>query len=325
MLEYISDIFHHFVDPKKRVFLGYIILSIAIALFWLVFFKKKGLKAAFFKVFDKKILLSGSAISDYKMFIINRVLMLVLSPYLLTQLAVATFLYYSLLSLPVSSFLSSLNGVPTVIAATLFTVVFFTFDDFTKYWVHRWMHKWPILWALHKVHHSAETLNPITVYRTHPLEGILFSLRGAFSQGIVISMFFFIFGDKVDLVTILGVNFLVFSFHIAGSNLRHSHIDIKYWSWLEKILISPAQHQLHHSLDERHYDKNFGAALAIWDWIFGSLHHSEDIDNLVLGVEDDDFNPRSIKELYMKPLKEILNILSESLSSFKSLSKIFKI
>ena len=248
-----------------------------------------------------------------------------LSPYLLTQLAVATFFYYSLLSLPVSSFLSSLNGTPSVVVATLFTVVFFTFDDFTKYWVHRWMHKWPVLWALHKVHHSAETLNPITVYRTHPLEGILFSLRGALSQGVVISVFFFIFGDKVDLVTILGVNFLVFSFHIAGSNLRHSHIDIKYWSWLEKILISPAQHQLHHSLDERHYDKNFGAALAIWDWMFGSLHHSEDIDNLVLGVEDDDFNPRSLKELYLKPLKEILNIFSESLSSFKSLNKIFKI
>jgi sterol desaturase/sphingolipid hydroxylase (fatty acid hydroxylase superfamily) len=325
MLEYIGDIFHHFVDPKKRVFIGYIVLSVAIAFFWLVFFRKKGLRSAFFKVFDKKILLSGSAISDYKMFLINRVLMLVLSPYLLTQLAVATFFYYTLLSLPVSSFLSSLNGVPTVIVATLFTVVFFTFDDFTKYWVHRWMHKWPILWALHKVHHSAETLNPITVYRTHPLEGILFSLRGAFSQGIVISMFFFIFGDKVDLVTILGVNFLVFSFHVAGSNLRHSHIDIKYWSWLEKILISPAQHQLHHSLDERHYDKNFGAALAIWDWIFGSLHHSEDIDDLVLGVEDDNFNPRSIKELYLKPLKEILNIFSESISSFKSLNKIFKL
>ena len=324
MLEYIGDIFHHFVDPKKRVFLGYIVLSIAIALFWLVFFRKKGLKSAFFKVFDKQILLSGSAISDYKMFLINRVLMLVLSPYLLTQLAVATFFYYSLLSLPIGGFLSSLNGTPTVIVATLFTFVFFTFDDFTKYWVHRWMHKWPVLWALHKVHHSAETLNPITVYRTHPLEGILFSLRGAFSQGVVISMFFFMFGNKVDLVTILGVNFFVFSFHVAGSNLRHSHIDIKYWSWLEKILISPAQHQLHHSLDERHYDKNFGAALAIWDWIFGSLHHSEDIDKLVLGVEDDDLNPRSVKELYLKPLIEILNILSESLSSFKSLSKIFK-
>ena len=122
MLEYIGEIFHHFVDPKKRVFLGYIALSVAIALFWLVFFKKKGLKSAIFKVFDKKILLSGSAISDYKMFLINRVLMLVLSPYLLTQLAVATFFYYSLLSLPLSGLLSFLNDTPTIVVAIIFTI-----------------------------------------------------------------------------------------------------------------------------------------------------------------------------------------------------------
>ena len=65
--------------------------------------------------------------------------------------------------------------------------------------------------------------------------------------------------------------------------------------------------------------------LTIWDWIFGSLHHSEDIDSLKLGVEDNDFDPISIKELYLKPLKEISDIASESLSSFKSLNKIFKI
>ena len=174
MLEYIGDIFHHFVDPKKRVFLGYIALSILIALLWLVFIRKKRLKSAIFKVFDKKILLSGSAISDYKMFLINRVLMLVLCPYLLSQLAVATFFYYSLLSIPLSGLISFLNDTPAIVVAILFTFVFFTFDDFTKYWVHRWMHKWPVLWALHKVHHSAETLNPITVYITHPFEGILF-------------------------------------------------------------------------------------------------------------------------------------------------------
>ena len=54
------------------------------------------------------------------------------------------------------------------------------------------------------------------------------------------------------------------------------------------------------------------------------LNH-EDIDNLKLGVEDNDFDPKSITELYLKPLKEILDIISESLSSFKSLNKIFKI
>ena len=48
MLEYIGDIFHHFVDPKKRVFLGYLGLSIVIALLWLVFLKKKGFEISNF-------------------------------------------------------------------------------------------------------------------------------------------------------------------------------------------------------------------------------------------------------------------------------------
>ena len=59
------------------------------------------------------------------------------------------------------------------------------------------MHKWPILWALHKVHHSATVLTPMTVFRTHPLEGIIFSLRSSLTQAISISSFVFLFGDVV--------------------------------------------------------------------------------------------------------------------------------
>ena len=59
----------------------------------------------------------------------------------------------------------------------LFSVAMFVADDFTKYLMHRWMHRWPALWSIHKVHHSAETLTPITVYRVHPLEGVLYATR----------------------------------------------------------------------------------------------------------------------------------------------------
>ena len=64
-----------------------------------------------------------------------------------------------------------------------------------------------------------------------------------------------------------GVNIFIFLFNVFGSNLRHSHIGISYWKWLEFILISPAQHHLHHSVSKEHHDKNFGVSLAIWDWI----------------------------------------------------------
>ena len=306
LLDFFSNIFEHFSDPKKRIFLGYILISIGIAFLWLIIQKKLSIKQAFWKVFDKKIFFSKSSKSDYSVFVINRIFTFFVSPLLLTQMAIATVIFHFLHKIDLFN-VSIFSNFSKVWIVLLFTVFIFILDDITKYFVHRWMHKWPILWSLHKVHHSATKLTPITIYRTHPLEGIVFSLRGAFTQGISISIFVYLFGNSVDLITILGVNIIVFTFNIAGSNLRHSHIGIRYWTWLEYIFISPAQHQLHHSIAEAHHDKNFGASLALWDWLFGSLHHSTDIESLTLGIDgSENEQSHSLRTLYIKPLGEII-------------------
>ena len=126
------------------------------------------------------------------------------------------------------------------------------------------------------------------------------------------------FGSNVDLFTILGANIFVFLFNIFGSNLRHSHIGIRYWKWLEYLLISPAQHQVHHSASEEHYDKNFGAAFAIWDWFFGSLHHSVDTDMLILGIDQNSSETtHKLSHLYFKPILEIYRIISKKIFKLK--------
>ena len=181
------------------------------------------------------------------------------------------------------------------------------------------MHKWPVLWALHKVHHSATVLTPMTVFRTHPLEGIIFSLRSAITQAIGISLFFYLFGNLVSLYTIVGVNVFVFVFNILGSNLRHSHIGIRYWKWFEYIFISPAQHQLHHSVAFEHHDKNFGAALAIWDWLFGSLHHSVEFETLHLGIKKDQKETtHNLRNLYFDPINEIKKHIFNKIKKIKN-------
>jgi len=314
MFDFISNIFEHFIDPRKRVFVGYLAVSIIIALLWLVFFKGKNFKNSLNFIFSKKIWFSKSSKADFFVFLINRVISITISPVLITQMVIASAIFYWLHGI---NWLSSgsFQNVPDYFVVFLFTLFIFLLDDFSKYWVHRWMHKWPILWALHKVHHSAEVLTPITVYRTHPLEGIVFTLRGTFTQGVSISTFIFFFGNSVDLYTILGANILLFLFNTAGSNLRHSHIGIRYWAWLENILISPAQHQLHHSIDIKHHDKNFGAALAIWDYFFGSLHHSVEIDDLKLGVDNQERDFNRLSTLYFSPIIEIKNILKKKVQS----------
>lgn len=320
LIDFFLNIFEHFIDPKKRIFLGYILISLLIAFIWLIYVRKLSPTNALRKIFDKRIFFSKSSRSDYSVFFLNRIFTLFISPMLITQIVIATLIYHFLHKLTWIN-LTIFHDIPKFTVVILFTLTIFLLDDLTKYIVHRWMHKFPILWALHKVHHSATELTPLTIYRTHPLEGILFSLRSAFTQGTAISTFFFLFGDKVTLATVLGVNVVIFVFNVAGANLRHSHIGIRYWAWLEYILISPAQHQLHHSVAKEHHDKNFGATLAIWDWVFKSLHQSTDTETLVLGLDNNEKSKNhNLFTIYISPIIEIVKIIKVT-----SLNSHFKI
>ena len=306
------DLFSDFANPKKRVFAGYLFLSVLIALGVLVLVRRNTFGKSLRQVFDPRVWFSGSAWADYKIFLINRVFTGFISPLLLTQVAIATAIYSALVRSDLDWW-GIYSEVPQVFVVCLFSIVMFLSDDFTKYLLHRWMHRWPMLWSIHKVHHSAETMTPITVYRVHPLEGVLYTLRSTIAQGPVISVFYYLFGNSVDLYTVIGVNILVFVFHVTGSNLRHSHIDIRYPKWLEHIFISPAQHQIHHSIAEEHYDKNFGAALACWDWLFGSLHTSERKEAVIFGLTDDEaHSATNLKTIYFRPIIEILSYFRPS-------------
>ena len=305
----------NFFDPKKRIFIGYLLSALSIALIWLMWRKKLSFYAAILKIFDPSIFLSRSSIADVRVFFLNKIFMLLISPLLITQLIIATIIFNALSAFDWNPAKFGSHFAATTVIAS-FTTFLFLFEDFSKYIVHRWMHKLSFLWAFHKVHHSAEKLTPLTVFRTHPVEGIIFSFRSAFVQGISISFFYYLFGNKVDLATILGVIVFLFFFNVLGSNLRHSHIRIRYWIWLERFLISPAQHQLHHSVAEEHHDKNFGASLAIWDWIFGTLHLSIEKDDFQLGVkEPDEYDAHSLKTIYVSPLLEAIKHLKLMLIS----------
>ena len=301
---YTSLIANQFIDPKKRIFIFYILISVGIAIFWFMIKKKLSFIKSIKKIFDYKIFFSKSAKSDYKVFLVNQLIMMIVSPLLVTQLTIATALYFYFHSVDWLS-VGMFKAISKIYVVLTFTIFQFTIDDFSKYIIHRFM-----LWALHKVHHSATVLTPMTVFRTHPLEGIIFSIRSSVTQAISISSFVFLFGSSVNLYTILGVNIFVFIFNILGSNLRHSHVGIRYWKWVEYIFISPGQHQLHHSIAREHHDKNFGAALAIWDWLFGSLHHSVEFETLHLGLEKNQKNANhSLVNLYVYPIIEIKNYL----------------
>ena len=140
LTEYLSNIGNQFIDPKKRVFVAYIGISILIAFLWFILLRKYSLFAAFKKIFDKKIFFSKSAKSDYKVFLINQLIMMTISPFLITQLTIATALYFYFHTIDWLSVGMFKETLPILVIIT-FTTFQFTIDDFSKYIVHRFMHK----------------------------------------------------------------------------------------------------------------------------------------------------------------------------------------
>ena len=307
--EFISS---NFLDPKKRVFAGYLFSGFVIALLWSMYVKKLTIIKSIKFVFDKKIYFAKSAITDYFLYGINLLVMMIFSPILLSQLTIATVIFELLHEqstvMPISNHL-----IISLIIPLSFTFCYFVLDDFSKFLVHFLMHRIPFLWSFHKVHHSAEVLTPITVFRTHPIEGIIFVIRNAISQGSIIGLFYFITQGNLNLVTILGANLFSFTFHLLGSNLRHSHISISYWKWLEHFLISPAQHQIHHSVNKNHHDKNFGVTFAFWDLLFGSLVFSKGDQKLTYGLKkNEELTKYNLISIYFYPIIESFIILKKN-------------
>ena len=113
----------------------------------------------------------------------------------------------------------------------------------------------------------------------------------------------------MELLTLLGANIFSFLFNVAGANLRHSHVWISYGRLVERILVSPAQHQLHHSIDPRDGNANYGAVLAVWDWLGGSLRLAEEGPPTAFGVRDNLPTTHSMYSIYVLPIVEALRCL----------------
>lgn len=149
------------------------------------------------------------------------------------------------------------------------TVILFLALEFAYWLDHYLSHKVPMLWEFHKVHHTAEVLTPLTNYRVHPLDTLFFYNIKSIIIGIVYCVAIFVL-DCGPISTWDGTVVVVYMW-IYG-HLQHSQIWISFSGWLGRIVFSPAHHQIHHSKAEIHHNTNFGMSLAVFDWMFGTLH-----------------------------------------------------
>lgn len=305
LLEELANAGSSLFDLSKRVSFVYLFSAFFVAS--ILFFLRYG-KAGLDRVrtyFSRRVWWHSSSRTDYALWLINRLLLAVIIPKTLTQAIWISWLFFFWQEQGLSNLAL---GWPDMFVVAVFTFCYFLADDFSRFFVHWCMHKSPFLWAFHQVHHSATVLTPFTVFRTHPVEGLLFFLRSLLVQSVVISVFLVLFPYQVSLVQVFGVLVTTFLFNALGANLRHSGVALSYGEKIEKWLISPAQHQIHHSNALHHYDRNFGVMLAIWDRMFGSWFSGDDDQVIHFGTG------QAIDHLgawgqYTQPFKHLFNLV----------------
>ena len=271
--------FDYLISPGKRLFWGHLLMAFLLA-YWV--YKRSHQRRSFVRyIFNPTVWLGDSARIDYSLAFINGLVkVLILGPWIFAGFAIA---------FEVSEGLHSLFGRiethPSITTAlALYTLSIVIVGDFCSYVVHYAMHRVPFLWAVHQTHHSATHLNPVTQYRIHPLELLINNGRSILVFGVITGCFDYWVQQRIEPISFLGVNVLRFGFLAWGSNLRHSHVKLRYWSWLERILISPYQHQIHHDTNAENHTKNLGAIFAIWDGFFGTLKRSRKVSKLRFGL-----------------------------------------
>jgi len=283
--ETISLSLSYFVNTEKRIHILYLVTSTILAYY---VYRKSKIKISFFKyLFPKKIWASKSAFVDYSLFCFNSLIkILFIGPYVIIGLYIAFYVNEYLLM--IFGFPNNSLGITQTLI--LYTVALTIIGDFFTYLVHYAMHKIPMLWEFHKIHHSATSLNPMTQYRIHPVELMINNIRSIFVFGLITGIFDYLSAHQIDKMIFLGVNIFHFVFLLFGSNLRHSHVKLKYPRILEYIFISPFQHQIHHSDNPIHFNKNMGSKLAIWDWLLGTLVLSKSVSRLKFGIGSKESN-----------------------------------
>ncbi len=248
---------------------------------------------------DKRVWLSASALNDYFIVVLTPVLRLtILSWTTLNWQTVSTWVSSTLVGLGVTG--TATDGTALMLGFAL-TLTLFVVDDFLRWLVHYYFHVIPELWEFHKVHHTAEVLNFVTADRQHPVEVIATATVLSLAYGLVNGLFIGLFGDNLTVMTVAGANIFLFFFNIIGGVLRHSPFWISFGPKVERWVISPAMHQIHHSEDPKHFDRNMGGSLAVWDRIFGTLYVPTEHEHITfgIGVETEDF--RQLGVIYGRP------------------------
>ena len=138
----------------------------------------------------------------------------------------------------------------------LAVIIAFIVEDFAGYWLHRMNHRVNVFWNRHIIHHSSEEFN------------LSCALRQSISDTVKFKAVFII------PAAVLGIPAHIFA--VVGP----IHLFMQFWyhtrlidkmGWLEKVIVTPSHHRVHHAINPQYIDKNYSQIFIVWDKLFGSF------------------------------------------------------
>jgi sterol desaturase/sphingolipid hydroxylase (fatty acid hydroxylase superfamily) len=130
------------------------------------------------------------------------------------------------------------------------------------YWSHRLEHRIAFLWQFHQLHHSDDNMNVSTYARDHFLQTSWRAFFSIFTLGLIVDLDL----KEAGRAALYSTLFLTF-----WSMFYHSAIRVQL-PWLDRVLVTPQVHRIHHSAHVAHQNRNFADVLPLFDILFGTFH-----------------------------------------------------
>ena len=151
-------------------------------------------------------------------------------------------------------------------------IIAFLLMDLAFYYWHLANHKVPVLWRFHNVHHIDPDLDVSTSFRFH------------FGE-IALSAIFRII--QISVIGITPAAFLIYEICFTVNTIfQHSNIKlpIKFERILNKIIVTPRMHAIHHSQFRTETDSNYSTVFSWWDRLHKSIRLNIPHKDIVIGV-----------------------------------------
>lgn len=306
---------------NQRIFWLYLISSAILALYvYRMSIKpdsghKPSFRAFIRFLFPKYIWQSSSAWLDVRYFFFHQIFRLVIYGVFLAGVINLTFQYVSggANLIQVSSLTNDIKP-PGIMISVIYMFGLVAVVDLAAYGLHYLQHKVPLLWEFHKVHHSLEVMHPLSNYREHPVDNILYAVATGLAYGLFIGLVHKQAGGLPDVPQILGIPLVVVAFNLLGYNLRHSHVWLRWPGRWSMLFASPAHHQIHHSYHPDQRDKNFAFIFPFWDVLFGTYHLPETNKDVHFGISSDYVTEfKSCLGIYVIPFKNAYTLVFNGL------------